>query len=571
MWLALPGGVIRSGVVHRVQSVGVLLLAALAGCGDKRTQRESTRQQAPLPAASGSTSAADSANPQQDEAAADCARAIDEALKLPPLPGAPALDAAREEILMRAKARPVVFLQTPKASEHTALAQHAWTSLSTVSQSALAFYGSYASLARHPAIARELFLREGYLFADEVQLAMGLANAVRLEDLFEDEQIWIHRANEILEVHRRIESSEPIYRYVTGPEQGQRATLLLLDRVAVDRAALARPLHRDFSALQAELGFQAAKLEFLSEQKIVANLRYGEIWVRTLLQSGEDAGLALECEVTTAEDMRRIAPIRDHQRRLVEVMTSLRRVIGIEMEESLPFDEPKTEFGQEDGKLRQAWSWAYRFGRSHFEHNEDRYRVFDHQGRPRVPQVCIDFITDTLERASGTWYRNRGEPRERIRGRLDFNDYGIENRRSVESFVGFVDQHPEWFEVSHLTPQERIPFQRRGAFYDYLRAQRGKFRVGNIVTILGLRDDDREHYHSFFVYDVDPITQLPIWLASNAGRPRIRVWENEMGNAPKRSIKSVIQPKLEWWVERVLGGRAGDDGAAAENSAANGH
>lgn len=547
------GGVIRFRVVVKAWVIAALLGAMLTGCGGKRTQQQPVQRSSATPAAVIPVPSAVIDSPRLDQAAADCAKAIDEALKLPPLPGVPALEAVREEILARAKARPVLFLQTPKASERTALAQHAWAIFEGVRQSALAFYGSYASLARNPAIARELLLREGYLFADEMQLAMGLANAVRLEDLFTEERIWIHRANEILEVQRHIESGEPIYRYVSGLEQGQRATLLFLDRVAADAKELSQPLHRDFSALQAEQGFQAVRIEHLSEQKVVANLRYGETWVRSLLDTGKDAALQLECEVVTRDDLTRITPVRAENRRRAQVMSELRRVIGIEMVESLPFDEPKTEFGQEDGKLRQAWSWAYRFGWAHFEHNEDRYRVFDHQGRPRVPQVCIDFITDTLERASGTWYRNRGEPRERIRGRLDFNDFGIENRRSVQSFVGFTEQHPEWFAVTHLPAPERIAFQKRAAFYDYLKAHRELFQVGDIVTILGLRDDDREHYHSFFVYDVDPITQMPIWLASNAGRPRIRVWENELSNAPKRSIKSVIHPKLDWLAEVVLG------------------
>jgi hypothetical protein len=340
---------------------------------------------------------------------------------------------------------------------------------------------------------------------------------------------------------------------------------LLLDRVAVDPDQLTQPLHRDFTHLRAELGFEAMRIEHLTQTQIVAQLRYGETWIRSLLELGERAAMRLQCELIGRDEASKVAAVRAENRQLWRVVGAIRQTIGVQMVESLPFDEPKTEFGQEDGKLRQAWSWAYRFGRSHFEHNEDRYRVFDHLGRPRVPQVCIDFITDTLERTSGTWYRNRGEPRERMRGRLDFNDFGIENRRSVESFVGFAEQHPEWFKVTQLTGQDRIAFQKRAAFYDYLKAHRELFRAGNIVTILGLRDDDREHYHSFFVYEVDPISQVPIWLASNAGRPRIRVWENEMGNAPKRSIKSVIEPKLQWLAERVLAAQE-----PAENTAANG-
>jgi len=51
-------------------------------------------------------------------------------------------------------------------------------------------------------------------------------------------------------------------------------------------------------------------------------------------------------------------------------------------------------------------------------------------------------VTDTFERASGSWYRPRGEPRERIAGGLDFGALGIDNERSVESFVAFAKLHP---------------------------------------------------------------------------------------------------------------------------------
>jgi hypothetical protein len=117
-----------------------------------------------------------------------------------------------------------------------------------------------------------------------------------------------------------------------------------------------------------------------------------------------------------------------------------------QIEEALPFDEPVTEDGQQDGNLRPAWTWAYKQGWDSYEFNDDRYMVFDGAGRPKVPQVCIDFITDTLERASGTWWRGRDGQRERLRGKLDFETLGIENRRSVERFVRFAKAHPEWFD-----------------------------------------------------------------------------------------------------------------------------
>jgi hypothetical protein len=217
-----------------------------------------------------------------------------------------------------------------------------------------------------------------------------------------------------------------------------------------------------------------------------------------------------------------------------------------EVEEALPFDEPKTEIGQQDGKLRQHWMWAYRYGRNDFEFNDDKYRVFDDKGRPRVPQVCIDFVTDTFERASGSWYRPRGEPRQRLPGRLDFGELGIDNERSVESFIAFAKAHPESFEVEELPNDERVPYVRKKEFFAHLAAHRDRYRPGDIVIIHGLRDDGKIHYHSFFVYESDPVTGAPSLVAANAGRPRIRPWDIEMQSAPLRSILARVRPRLEW-------------------------
>jgi len=69
---------------------------------------------------------------------------------------------------------------------------------------------------------------------------------------------------------------------------------------------------------------------------------------------------------------------------------------------------------------------------------------------------------------------------------------------------------------------------------------------------LGPRDDEKLHYHSFFIVAADPITGMPTQVAANAGRPRIRSWEAEMQNAPRRGILARIRPRLAW-LEQVTG------------------
>jgi hypothetical protein len=67
-----------------------------------------------------------------------------------------------------------------------------------------------------------------------------------------------------------------------------------------------------------------------------------------------------------------------------------------------------------------------------------------------------------------------------------------------------------------------------------------------------MRDDGEPHYHSFFVYDADPLTGMPTQLASNAVLPQVRSWEGEMHNAPRRSIRVRIRPRSSWLAE-ILG------------------
>jgi hypothetical protein len=283
---------------------------------------------------------------------------------------------------------------------------------------------------------------------------------------------------------------------------------------------------------------------------MVAELRYGRRWIPSLFRlSGSRA--ELECEMVSDAERADVQWTRALASRRQRVLDAKRSAILAQIEEALPFDEPITEDGQQDGNLRPAWIWAYNHGWDSYEFNDDHYRVFDGAGRPKIPQVCIDFITDTLERASGTWWRRQPEQRQRQLGRLNFDELAIDNRRSVDRFVRFAQDHPEWFDVLELEPEERIRFIERDRFFAYLLEQRDKYLPGDIVTIHGPRDDGEMHYHSFWIYDSDPVTGMPTLVASNAGRPRIRTWEFEMRVAPQRSIKHRIRPRLPW-LETVL-------------------
>jgi hypothetical protein len=137
----------------------------------------------------------------------------------------------------------------------------------------------------------------------------------------------------------------------------------------------------------------------------------------------------------------------------------------------------------------------------------------------------------------------------------------------VERFIEFTRAHPAEFDVYDLAPEERVSLRNRQQFFAQVYRSRAHYRRGDIVAILGPRDDDKLHYHSFFVVDADPLSGMPTELAANAGRPRIRSWEGEMGNAPRRSILTRIRPRAVW-LESILAPEHAVSADAPPNAAA---
>jgi hypothetical protein len=458
-----------------------------------------------------------------------------EPLLLPPT-ASPAL---RAQLLGRTKNVPVVFLSRPEAASDSPAAA-ALRQLLEVSPGYASFDTVVGKVRKTPELARAVFLREGYLYTESPELA-ALYGSLTLSLLFRDPEISIVRGAEELRA-RRLDDGD--YEYVTGQEQGRRAKLLLFDRIFAVGATLPPARHVDLRAAAQQLGFDELQLRHVTGDQLLADALYGSVKVPTLF-SLKEAQVSLACEAPGArrED---VAAYRAQAQRAQEAQAKLLSVVKEQVDEALPFDEPKTEDGQQDGKLRPEWRNAYFNGSSSFEFNGDRYSVFDGVGRPRPPQVCIDFVLDTFERAGGSWWQPRSLPRQRVVGRLAFDDPALENRRSVESFLDFARGHTEAFDVYDVPSEQRVPLRNREQFFSTLYQARAHFRRGDIVAILGPRDDEKLHYHSFLIVASDPLSGMPTELAANAGRPRIRSWEGEMQNAPRRSILARVRPRMPW-------------------------
>lgn len=481
-----------------------------------------------------------------------CRGALDRLLDEPAAPGAPAFEARRVELLGRAKGEPTVWVRAPVvhplADEPPAVAAArvayaAAPSVKTASR--------LVALARtFPEAVRAALLPEGYLYADDPSVASYLVEGLTLDRLFTDSELWLARGDRTMRLVRTRNRRDVGYRIAEGEGEGAPASLLLGDRVATSLEALEGPIHRDLASLAEREGFDRARIERVTENGIAADLRYGDVTVRSLLRA-DGAHLSIACESVEPSDVAKLASHRHLYARARPALARLRDVIREQVSEGLRFDEPLQEEGQQDGMLRQEWRTAYRRGLPKYEFNGVEYPVYDARGRPHPPQVCIDFVIDSLERASGTWWRGKGGPRERVVGRLDFGTFGIDNQRSVAGVVKFASEHPEMWSVLDVPEKDRVPFERRAAFFKSLGEPPLDFRIGDVVVIYGLRDDDKMHYHSFFVTALDPTTGIPTLLAGNAGHPRELSWQQTMRSAPKRSLRHVLRPERAWLADRL--------------------
>jgi len=379
------------------------------------------------------------------------------------------------------------------------------------------------------AFLREVVLSEGYLFTDDPRLARAFVEELRLEDLFDEPVVFRHRSGRIERLERASD------RYVDAT--GQAATLLLGDRLAVASGDLGQPLHVDLEAVRAESGALRTRPLAVGPAAAALVLTFPDGSSRPALVEIQGAATRLACiggPAETLEATRRHAS-RFWQRHAGIVAAAQRLV-----DERPRFDEPigEPEGVQEDGQLRLAWRGAYYGRATSFVYRDVEYPVFDGRGQPVPPQVCVDFVLDTWERAAGTWYRGRGDAPGRTDGAVDFSKIDGLGRRSLASILAFAAEPGAPIERYDVPRPDRVPLARDEEFVRALLRVAPEVREGDAVVIHGLRlQDMREHYHSAIVLRTEPLTGVPMLVADNQGRPRIGSLVTAMRAAPLRSIK----------------------------------
>jgi hypothetical protein len=502
-----------------------------------------------------SVSAAPAKNPAETEAWAACQKRIDDAKTEPVVAGAPDFEAVRIH-MARVRGRAALWRRTlPRPAE----LQDVLDKNDTPPKVATALRNLIRKTKERRA-RQELLLREGYLWDNNVRMALALVEQVSLPNLFAEPTLYLQRGVHIYELERFSKSRflKERYLYKDGVLAGEVAEILFGDRVSTDRATLtdATALSIDLRDVVAHLPIDRIRPQHFSEKHLVADLRYGpDTWVPALF-TVEGARATFDCEVLTESLRDRRATFVEEQELLRAAMKRVRHVVRQMVKEDLPFD---ADTGQTMGFLRAEWTRAYLKGWRKFDYEGKLRYIYNDDGQPTPPQVCIDFLTDTWERASGTWYapankvetEKKGkfklEPKpERTKGGIDFDSLDIKNRRSVAKFAEFTAQNHELFDVWSLPKDERFPFSERDRFFEYLHEKADMFRPGDMITLHGYKEGGRPHYHSLIVLEQDPITGVITHVAGNAVFPREQTLEGIMYISPKRSIRDRIRVKDTW-------------------------
>jgi len=236
-------------------------------------------------------------------------------------------------------------------------------------------------------------------------------------------------------------------------------------------------------------------------------------------------------------------------------------VLDAFVEEQLMFDEPirNTEVGQEDGVLRGKWASAWRRGAWRYSYRGIWYYTRTQDFKPAPPQVCADFVIDTLDRTGGNWWYKDGTKHVWKGYRTDNNsfsdfvkshDCGVGKddepvacyHRRVTDLISVLLQHPKYFEV--LYDKKELGARVGSNIQRYSTFKELDVQMGDIVFIYGELPGRGNHWHSFVIYGFDE--ERDDWeLVGNSAIIAKRWLTTEGRRTPRRKVWYVFRPTDE--------------------------
>lgn len=430
------------------------------------------------------------------------------------------------EVLVRTQVDPVLFLRWPDAAPRSARATAFRVELDHAAHPTRALR---QFLVAHPdrGLRREVLLSDGYLFSDRPALAVALSAELELSDLFEGARVYRARDGVVDALDREGDHYVEV--------DGSVATLRPNDRVSEDDASLADPLGLDLEVVRETTGALRTIPTALGEDAAALDLVFPDGSRRPALVALEAGRTEVVCVGGPSETL---AATRQDADRFWTRHRALVAAAEALVDESPRFDEPtdEPEGVQQDGQLRLAWVAAYERGDDTFTYGTVEYPVFDGEGRPVPPEVCIDFVFDAWQRGGGTWYRGAAEARGRTHGVVDLGPANLP-RRSLSLLLDSADAEGAVLDRFDVSAEDRVSLSRGAAYAHAIARTADAFREGDALVVYGLRLQDMAyHHHALLVIRTEPVTGVPMLVADNQGRPQFRTLSNAMQAAPLRAI-----------------------------------
>ncbi|MCG2718854.1 MAG: hypothetical protein L6408_08495, partial [Nanoarchaeota archaeon] len=421
--------------------------------------------------------------------------------------------------------------------------------------------------ANQKEVLRSIFLPSGYFFTENKDLAIWLYRNTNFETFFNEDVIYVFRGHELIGLRKkkvltqlrrdwRPRSAKNQEMYCTENSESQ-AYLLFNDRVAINIDGLtSNKHHTNIEDLQSKLMFNTLKING-ADKGLKVSLRYSnKEYVEGILKYNED----LIKFVPTSISQEEYETLLDKRKEFFDFKDKLIWAINQFQEDEVFFDEPQGERDDEqlDGLLRGLWKRAYYKGETEYTFRGVTYDVFASNGNVKTPQVCIDFVRDTFERASGNWYNPKGEKPGKTKGFLDFKkDLNLKDGydlRRIAKLMKIAEKHKDKFEVFNTPEENRVSYEAGKAFYDnllYLANGDMDLQSGDIFLIYGPVDyDNTMHYHSGIISNVDPLTGFPIQLIQISWNVMFDYLESTMINTETRWAHGRIRIRPEWILEQ---------------------
>jgi hypothetical protein len=534
------------------------------GCDAAAAPESSAATTAESAAAAEAPAAAQApAHPLGDSAAwRACEEELARVQATPAVAGNPAFEAERAEIVGRVRGATVLWKREPRSDEAAAKSV---LELEAAGRPLRAVRDVIHRHRKTPEALRALFLREGYFYVRGVDLAVAAVQQLGLPLLFRAPRLYLLRDGTVHALKR----AGRAYVHDGGELDGEDAELLFADRVAEDAAALtADAIAVDFSAAAEAHGFERLRVDHFAQDRLAGAVRYGGadgVWVRAVFDTSV-ASARLVCQAPAESEAGAVAEAVFAAQRRRDVQAAIRAAALAQVRERLPFDAPRSGGDPADKyPLRARWQDAYARSQRSFRFGGKRYPVYDEAGRPHPPQVCIDYVYDTWERASGTWYaplstQGGGATQEggaraapkRIAGGLDLDDLALEDRRRVSRFLDYAAAHPETFDAWQVPEADRVVFEKHEPFFAMLAKHADQLRRGDMLVVRRPKAGKLALHHTMIVIEIDLVSGIPALLAGNASRPQVQTFEGVMQTSPKRYLEWRVRPRAEWLDAAIL-------------------